>query len=63
MRPASLAPNLKFPPNLFGSPSLCSKDKTPESGLSYSAPKAELESVTSLMNETFIIPTGPPALP
>ena len=43
--------------------SFCSKDKTPERALSYSAPNDEVERVTSFMNETFISPTGPPELP
>ena len=44
-------------------PSLCSKAKTPERGLSYSAPKDEVERFTSRIKSIFSIPTGPPALP
>ena len=39
--------------------SFCSKDKTPDRALSYSAPNAEVDNVTSLINETFTSPTGP----
>ena len=63
VRAASLAPKRKLPPNSFGFPSLCSNAKTPDNGLSYSAPKEELDRVTSRTKETLIIPTGPPALP
>ena len=63
VNPASLDPILKFPDILSIFASFCSKDKTPERALSYSAPNEEVERVTSFMNETFISPTGPPELP
>ena len=61
--PASLAPTLTLKDFLSLFPSLCSKAKTPERGLSYSAPKDEVDKVTSLIKSIFSIPTGPPALP
>ena len=63
VNPASLDPILKFPDILSRFASFCSKDNTPESALSYSAPNEEVERVTSFINETFINPTGPPELP
>ena len=63
VNPASLDPILKFPDTLSRFASFCSKDNTPESALSYSAPNEEVERVTSFINETFINPTGPPELP
>ena len=63
VKPASLDPNLKLPAILSLLASFCSKDKTPDNALSYSAPKEDVERVTSLINEILTSPTGPPELP
>ena len=61
--PASLDPKRKLPENLSVFGFFWVNDKTPDKALSYSAPKEDVDRVTSLIKEIFTNPTGPPELP
>ena len=59
----SVAPILILPCTFFVLPLFCLNSKTEDKALSNLASKAEEESLTSSMKDTFNIPCGPPALP
>ena len=59
----SVAPNLTFPCVFSELPLFCLNSNTEDNALSYLASKAEVESFTSSIKDTFKMPCGPPALP
>ena len=63
VKAASVALTRMFVLNRSLFPSRCLNWSTPDNGLSYCEPKAEVDKVTSLIKATFNNPTGPPALP